>query len=65
MSLLDTLSAFFSRPAEETADETPEDACPNRWGRYEYDGEIRQVARDRQIDVNNGMNGMPSSRSSW
>ena len=55
MSLLDTLSAFFSRPADETADDAPDDACPNCWGRYEYDGEIRQVARDRQIDVNNGL----------
>ena len=54
MSLLDTLSAFFSRPAEETDGEAPEGACPNCWGHYEYDGEIRQVARDRQIDVNNG-----------
>ena len=54
MSLLDTLSAFFSRPAEETANETPEGACPNCWGHYEYDGEIRQIARDRQIDVDSG-----------
>ena len=49
MSLLDTLSAFFSRPAEETA------ADANCWGRFEYDGEIRQIARDRQVDVNNGV----------
>ena len=55
MSLLDTLSAFFSRPAEETADDVPEGACLNCWGRYEYDGEIRQIARDRQVDVNNGV----------
>ena len=55
MSLLDTLSAFFSRPAEETAGDSPDGACPNCWGRYEYDGEIRKVARDRQIDVNNGV----------
>ena len=54
MSLLDTLSAFFARPAEERADDAPEGVCPNCWGRYEYDGEIRQIARDRQIDVNNG-----------
>tara|TARA_B100000029_G_scaffold367066_1_gene360492 strand:+ start:323 stop:598 length:276 start_codon:yes stop_codon:yes gene_type:complete len=54
MSLLETLSAFFSRPAEDTAGEVPEGACPNCWGHYEYDGEIRQVARDRQVDVNNG-----------
>ena len=55
MSLLGTLSAFFARSAEDTAGETPDGACPNCWGRYEYDGEIRQVARDRQIDVNNGV----------
>ena len=54
MSLLDTLSAFFSRPAEETTAEVPAGACPNCWGHYEYDGEIRKVARDRQIDVNSG-----------
>ena len=55
MKFIDTLSAFFSRPAEKTVDEVPEGACPNCWGRYEYDGDIRQVARDRQIDVNNGV----------
>ena len=55
MSLLETLSAFFSRTAEETADDAPQGVCPNCWGRYEYDGEIRQIARDRQIDVNNGL----------
>lgn len=55
MSLLDTLSTFFSRPAEETANGAPDGACPNCWGRYEYDGKIRQVARDRQIDVHNGV----------
>ena len=54
MSWSDTLSAFFARPARDTSGETPDGACPNCWGRYEYDGEIRQVARDRQIDVNNG-----------
>ena len=48
MSLLDTLSAFFARPAKQTAAEVPEGACPNCWGHYEYDGEIRKVARDRQ-----------------
>ena len=53
MSLIDTLSTFFSRPAEETAGETPEGMCANCWGHYEYDGEVRQVARDRQVDVNN------------
>ena len=55
MKLLNILSDFFARPAEETAGEVPEGACPNCWGHYEYDGQIRKVARDRQVDVANGV----------
>lgn len=53
MNLVDTLSAFFARPAEETIGVTPDELCPNCWGRYEYDGEIRKVAKDRQVNINN------------
>ncbi len=27
--------------------------CPNCWGRQEYEGHVIEVARDRQIDINN------------
>jgi hypothetical protein len=54
MSLLDSLSAYFRRPAAETAEEAPEGVCPNCWGLQEFGGEVREIIRDRQVDVNNG-----------
>ena len=55
MGLVDRLSEFLARPQEETTGEVPDGVCPNCWGHYEWDGEIRRVARDRQIDINNGV----------
>jgi len=51
VSLIDRLSAFFSRP--DAGGDVPEGVCPNCWGQQEYDGQIRQVIRDRQVDVSN------------
>lgn len=53
MSLLDTLVDFFSRSPDDTRGDTPDGLCPNCWGRDEYDGQVRDVAKDRQINVNN------------
>lgn len=53
MDLIDRLVAFFQRPETETQGKTPEGMCPVCWGYQEYDGKIRQVIKDRQIDVNN------------
>ena len=53
MDLIDSLSGFFSRPKEETENQAPSDTCPICWGESEYDGEIRQLYKDKQIDVNN------------
>ena len=44
---------FFSRPKPKTQDEAPEGFCPNCWGTQEYDNTIRELHRDKQIDVNN------------
>lgn len=55
MSLVDSLISFFSRPQAETAEDVPEGLCGNCWGHYEYDGKIREIARDRQIDVNHNL----------
>ncbi|MBX2797948.1 MAG: hypothetical protein KTR31_09775 [Myxococcales bacterium] len=54
MNLIDILTAFFGRSAEQTQDEVPDGLCPNCWGHDEYDGQIRQRMKDRQINVNNG-----------
>ena len=53
MSFIDTIAAFFRRPAEETRDEVPEGACPNCWGRFEYDNVVREMIKDRQVNVLN------------
>lgn len=45
--------AFFSQPAETTQNQVPEGVCPNCWGKQEYDSEIRELRKDKQIDVNN------------
>ena len=51
--MIEKLIAFFKRPKEATQDEAPEGLCPNCWGRQEYDNEIRELYKDKQIDVNN------------
>jgi len=47
------LLSFFSEPAESTQGQVPAGLCPNCWGKQEYDNEIRELRRDKQIDVNN------------
>lgn len=54
MSFIDEIASFFSKSEEETKGQTPVGACPICWGEQEYDGEIRQLYKDKQIDVNNG-----------
>lgn len=51
--MIEKLIAFFSRPKTETAAKTPEGYCPNCWGTQEYDNQIREMYKDKQIDVNN------------
>jgi hypothetical protein len=51
--LTERLVLFFKKPAVSTASEIPEGLCPNCWGSQEYDGQIRELYKDKQIDVNN------------
>ena len=51
--LTETLIDFFRKPEEETKGASPSGLCPNCWGSQEYDGEIRELYKDKQIDVNN------------
>lgn len=53
MNLTDTLLEFFGKTKEETSKEVPEGLCPNCWGKQEYDNVIRELYKDKQIDVNN------------
>jgi hypothetical protein len=51
--MLDGLIEFFKKSKEETKGKVPEGVCPNCWGSQEYDDQIRELYKDKQIDVNN------------
>ena len=51
--MIDKLIAFFKKPKVETEDKTPKGFCPNCWGEQEYDNQVRELYKDRQINVNN------------
>ena len=53
MNIIDTLIRFFKNKKEDREGKTPEGLCPNCWGKQEYDGKIRELYEDKQIDVNN------------
>lgn len=51
--MINTLINFFKKSKKETEGKSPEGYCPNCWGTQEYDNEIRELYKDKQIDVNN------------
>ncbi len=53
MDFIDSLTSFFFKSSDETKNQVPAGACPVCWGESEYDGEVRQLYKDKQIDVNN------------
>lgn len=53
MELAKRLVDFFKKSETETIDSTPEGLCPVCWGYQEYNGKIRKLFKDKQIDVNN------------
>ncbi|MCG2460278.1 hypothetical protein K8352_05920 [Flavobacteriaceae bacterium F89] len=53
MDLIENIVHFFKTPKKETRGKSPEGTCPVCWGYQEYDTKIRQLFKDKQIDVNN------------
>lgn len=53
MDFIENLINFLKKPKEETESKTPEGTCPLCWGYQEYDAKMRQLFKDKQIDVNN------------
>ncbi len=51
--MIEELINFFKQPSETTKTETPDGLCPSCWGYQEYDDKIRELYKDKQIDVNN------------
>ena len=53
MNFIENIMAFIRKPKEEQKGLAPEGFCANCWGVQEYDNMIRDMYKDRQIDVNN------------
>ncbi len=49
--MIEALISFFKKPAKETKNEVLEGVCPNCWGSQEYDHEIRELYKDKQIAI--------------
>lgn len=53
MDIVKTLVDFFNKPKEETVNESPDGVCNLCWGYQEYDGKVRELYEDKQVNVNN------------
>ncbi len=53
MNIVNTLASFFATTESERKGKVPAGYCPNCWGEQEYDRQIRDLYKDKQIDVNN------------
>jgi len=51
--MIDKLIEYFKGTEEQRKNQTPEGLCPNCWGTQEYNNTIRELYKDKQIDVNN------------
>lgn len=53
MDIVKTIVEFFKKPEQETVNKSPVGVFPHCWGYQEYDGKIRQLYKDKQVNVNN------------
>lgn len=52
MDIIDNIIQYFKSGKKEEM-KSPKGTCPLCWGKQEYDGKIRELLRDKQIDINN------------
>ena len=53
MNLVQSIVTYFSKKEKGEKPEAPEGLCPNCWGQQEWDGKYIQLAKEKQIDINN------------
>lgn len=53
MDMVDNILDHLKTNRETDAKAVPEGLCPVCWGYQQYDGKIRQLFQDKQVDVNN------------
>ncbi len=52
-SIIDNITHYFSNQDNNKEEPSVQGTCPMCWGHQQYDGKIRTVLKDKQIDVNN------------
>jgi len=53
MDIIDNIIHYFKEEDHQEKRDSPEGTCPLCWGHQNYDGQIRELIEDKQIDVNN------------
>lgn len=53
MDLIDNIIYYFKNETDKEGESSPQGTCPVCWGFQHYDGKIRTLFKDKQIDVNN------------
>lgn len=53
MDIIDNIIHYFKNEGNKKEASSPEGTCPICWGYQQYDGKIRKLLVDKQIDINN------------
>ncbi|MGM1054854.1 MAG: hypothetical protein ACQEWG_03095 [Bacteroidota bacterium] len=57
MDIIDNITQYFKNQDNKENNKekisSPDGTCPICWGHQNYDGKIRDLLEDRQIDINN------------
>jgi len=53
VDIIDNITHNIKNQNNKEEEYSPEGTCPICWGRLQYDGKIRDLLKDKQIDVNN------------
>lgn len=53
MDIIDNIIHYFKGEKDKKEKSSPEGTCSICWGYQQYDGKIRDLLKDKQVDVNN------------
>lgn len=53
MDIIDSIIHYFKNSNIKSEEPSPAGTCPVCWGKQEYDGKIKTLLKDKQIDINN------------
>jgi hypothetical protein len=53
MDIIDNIVQYFKDKNDQNKESSPKGTCAICWGYQQYDGKIKKIFEDKQIDVNN------------